>query len=152
MHVSQPRGLTSDMRSCFHPQEAIAFFSLYAVSLKRLHSFTTGSKPDFRVIKTILSLSCGNTSSGGFPDWQTHWRQSWYWWCWETVLLQQNVLTYHLRLLGWYATVSEETNCMAHAFAACLGVFFLPFLLLWHQLLDIISNVIEKASFYEGLV
>lgn len=38
---------------------------------------------------------------------------------------------------------------MDHAVAVCLGVFFPP-LLLWHQLLDIISNVTEKGSFLKG--
>lgn len=58
----------ANTRSCSHPQEAVSFLSFYVVLLKTLNSFTTGSKPVFRGITTIHSLSCGNTSFGGFPD------------------------------------------------------------------------------------
>lgn len=150
MHVSQPDGLTWDTRSRSHP-EAIAFFlSLCLVPWKTLHLLTTGRKPDFRVIKTIHSLSCGNTSCVGFP-WLTDTPDT------VPVLVQgASAECHHLpfqapglatcmplfprKLIVWIMLLQL-------AWVFLLNYFFL---LLWHQLLDIISNVVEKASFMKG--
>lgn len=76
---------------------------------------------------------------------RTHWIQSQ---CWSKVIFSRmSSPVIEGSWIGYtYATVSEETNCMDHAVAACLGVYPPR-----HQVLDIISKVTEKLV-YEGLV